>query len=734
MQQSAGKRSEDRSRRNFDNGATALDNVSHKHPAGLPVPSHGRTRPSNWEENARTTQYSQDIITSSELEHTNQPSQRNQYRQLSEDPYSRVSPPATNYFTSPRRTNTMPTEASDPMNYVDAPQGVPAGNYRRERTSQDQNYREREHEQGRGQSTQPLGIRENAHSKQERYQNQGIPYAKGQDEVFEGQLQHSRQGSYDNVFDSYYDENTAPQIYHSARGVARTPREEDMPNFDGNPSNRMETDRGMVGNEQLHLKPLTSKPPTMQSEGSRGRCNDSGRANGFAGQAHRSRSQPNMRAGQPRVQNSHGFDFGDVAGSQPSYPGNPHGWADDNRPPQRQLLDHTPSHDQHYPRQPERRYMTDSQRLYEPQSYPQQPRYGSPGPQKGQGYSAARIRTQEVGPVSENRSGPMSPVSDRTPVNFSRGIIPQAGPSPIAQNNPARPPPGHPANPDALPEHPTPLRPGFMQAPANTSDARSAPVRPGNAQDPPHAQAKPPPVRQYDNGPSALPPADVTQPTANKATSERSIPKPVTHDELRRLRQIVQANPNDREKQLMLAKRLAEAASVLVNESGTVDQKTQNKNRERFNLEALKLVKKLVTNRYSEAVFYLADCHGRGLLGLQNDVKEAFSLYVTAAQARHPQAAYRVAVCCEIGLEEGGGTRRDPLKATQWYKRAAQLGDTPAMYKIGMIQLKGLLGQPKSPKEAISWLKKAAERADEENPHALHELVNCLTFALKLFF
>ncbi len=79
-------------------------------------------------------------------------------------------------------------------------------------------------------------------------------------------------------------------------------------------------------------------------------------------------------------------------------------------------------------------------------------------------------------------------------------------------------------------------------------------------------------------------------------------------------------------------------------------------------------------------------------------------------------------MCCEIGNDEGGGTRKDPLKAIQWYKRAATLGDTPAMYKVGMILLKGLLGQPRNPREAISWLKRAAERADAENPHALHEL------------
>lgn len=36
--------------------------------------------------------------------------------------------------------------------------------------------------------------------------------------------------------------------------------------------------------------------------------------------------------------------------------------------------------------------------------------------------------------------------------------------------------------------------------------------------------------------------------------------------------------------------------------------------------------------------------------------------------------------------------------------------------------MKGLLGQQQNRREGIQWLKRAAERADEENPHALHEL------------
>jgi TPR repeat protein len=173
---------------------------------------------------------------------------------------------------------------------------------------------------------------------------------------------------------------------------------------------------------------------------------------------------------------------------------------------------------------------------------------------------------------------------------------------------------------------------------------------------------------------------------------------------------------------LILVKKLVEAAAVLATEGGRADQKTTAKNRERYIMEAYKRLKKLVTNGYPEAQFFLADCYGQGMMGLEVDTKEAFKLYQAAAKAGHPQAAYRTAVCCEMGPEEGGGTSRDYPKAVQWYRRAAALGDAAAMYKLGAILLKSLLGQPKNIAEAVTWLKRGAERADIDHPHALHEL------------
>lgn len=161
---------------------------------------------------------------------------------------------------------------------------------------------------------------------------------------------------------------------------------------------------------------------------------------------------------------------------------------------------------------------------------------------------------------------------------------------------------------------------------------------------------------------------------------------------------------------------------MLANEGGQANAQTGNTNRERYLSEAQGVAKRLLDLRDPDGMFFYADCLGSGALGLRNDAKEAFGLYQSAAKGNHPIAAYRTAVCCELGVEEGGGTRRDIGKAMQWYQRAGTLGDPAALFKLGIIYIKGLLEQPKNMQEGIQWLQKGAEVANEENPHALHEL------------
>lgn len=285
-----------------------------------------------------------------------------------------------------------------------------------------------------------------------------------------------------------------------------------------------------------------------------------------------------------------------------------------------------------------------------------------------------------------------------------------SGPKPGYQNGPPPPPNGEmdrnsfpgqtPPGGPGLPSHPPPVRAGLIP---NSVAAQ--------------ANNKPPPVRNYNNISPAQQPGPSPSPSASSIAPSQA---PVTTAELEQLRLTVRNNPNDQASAMLLVKRLVEASEVLV--PTIPDQRARNKAREKYIMDAHKILKKLVATQHTEAMFYLADCYGRGALGLETDPKEAFTLYQSAAKAGHAGAAYRTAVCCELGSDDGGGTRKDPLKAIQWYKRAAMLGDTPAMYKMGMIQLKGLLGQPKNPREAVGWLKRAAERADIENPHALHEL------------
>jgi TPR repeat protein len=272
--------------------------------------------------------------------------------------------------------------------------------------------------------------------------------------------------------------------------------------------------------------------------------------------------------------------------------------------------------------------------------------------------------------------------------------MPRNGP-PFGQQQAMRPPMQEQrlSDPDSLPHHPAPYRPGLME--------QGAPQ-----------PAKPAPVRNYDNRSST-----------SSHQRQVSIPDgPITQADLEQARLDVEANKASPRLALRYAKKLVEASHVLASEGGRLDAKTTQRNREKYLNEAYKRVKELVRNTYPEAQFYMAECYGSGEMGLQIDAKEAFSLYQAAAKGGHAAAAFRTAVSCEIGPEEGGGTRKDYPKAVQWYRRAAALGDVAAMYKLGIVLLRGLLGVPRNVGEAVSWLKRAAERADKDNPHALHEL------------
>ena len=176
----------------------------------------------------------------------------------------------------------------------------------------------------------------------------------------------------------------------------------------------------------------------------------------------------------------------------------------------------------------------------------------------------------------------------------------------------------------------------------------------------------------------------------------------------------------DPEAQFAFAKYLIEAAKKIGDELSEKDVKLGRKYRDHLLQESLRTVKKSAESKepYPDAQFFLANLYGTGQLGLQVDHEKAYYLYLMASKLNHPASTYRSAVCNEIGA----GTKRDANRAVLFYRKAAALGDTAAMYKLAMILLNGMLGHPRNPREAIVWLRRAAAQADMDNPHALHEL------------
>ena len=148
-------------------------------------------------------------------------------------------------------------------------------------------------------------------------------------------------------------------------------------------------------------------------------------------------------------------------------------------------------------------------------------------------------------------------------------------------------------------------------------------------------------------------------------------------------------------------------------------EKAQNK-REDLYREATSLLRRLADRGHMPSQYFLADCYANGIgttKGKQ-DFDRAFPLFMLAAKHGHPDAAYRAGTCCE----NGWGCRRETAKALQFFRKAGAALHPGSQYRLGIAELNGELGLSKRPREGVKWLKRSAEHATAEFPHALHEL------------
>ncbi|CAG8788665.1 17241_t:CDS:2 [Gigaspora margarita] len=146
-----------------------------------------------------------------------------------------------------------------------------------------------------------------------------------------------------------------------------------------------------------------------------------------------------------------------------------------------------------------------------------------------------------------------------------------------------------------------------------------------------------------------------------------------------------------------------EFAAFMVEASRAMNDE-EAKKRDELVKEGMALLKKLADRGHANSQYFLADCFASAIGTPKNkpDFDKAFPLFVQASKHGHPDAAYRAGVCYEHG----------------W----ASASHPGAMYRLGIAELRGECGLSKNPRDGVKWLKRAAEAANEEFPHALHEL------------
>ncbi|KAF3939903.1 hypothetical protein ABW19_dt0200806 [Dactylella cylindrospora] len=135
--------------------------------------------------------------------------------------------------------------------------------------------------------------------------------------------------------------------------------------------------------------------------------------------------------------------------------------------------------------------------------------------------------------------------------------------------------------------------------------------------------------------------------------------------------------------------------------------------------EARQILQKLADRSFPYAQYFLADALCSGLFtNGKTDLDKAFPLFVSASKHGHAESGYRAA----LHYEYGWGTKKEPLKAVQFYRAAAARNHPGAMTRLALACLRGDLGIQDGYKEGLKWLKRATDAADYQYPNAPFEL------------
>lgn len=96
------------------------------------------------------------------------------------------------------------------------------------------------------------------------------------------------------------------------------------------------------------------------------------------------------------------------------------------------------------------------------------------------------------------------------------------------------------------------------------------------------------------------------------------------------------------------------------------------------------------------------------------DYATALKNWRPLAEKGDPRAQHKLGLLYAQGL----GVRKDPVKATEWFRKSAHRGHIIAAYNLGFRYLKGE-GTPRDLKAAAAWIRRAAGAGLSQAQHTL---------------
>lgn len=116
----------------------------------------------------------------------------------------------------------------------------------------------------------------------------------------------------------------------------------------------------------------------------------------------------------------------------------------------------------------------------------------------------------------------------------------------------------------------------------------------------------------------------------------------------------------------------------------------------------------------ARAEYILALCHKNGGVGVEPDAEKSFFYLKKAADHGDSDALFKLAVC----MFEGDGINRDIDEAFRLFRSSAEQGDAEAAYRLYLGYSAGE-GLPLDEKEATRWLEIAAEYGQADSQFLL---------------